>query len=162
MWRNLVYAQDWGSCGCKALEVQVLSSAPEILVRDRKQSPEVKVPLLPTEKGALSSMARASRLHRGGWGFESLSAHRKIEMRTRMRRGRETGVSRWRKELKTVGFQRGPKFRDEWDCPSARTGKYRRVSYSGYYTSLPRTRGGFNSRYPLKKKNLWLVQSFSL
>jgi hypothetical protein len=28
----------------------------------------------------------------------------------------------------------------------------RRVSYSGYYASLPRTKYGFDSRYPLKRK----------
>ena len=27
-----------------------------------------------------------------------------------------------------------------------------RVSYSGYYASLPRTRHGFDSRYPLHQK----------
>ena len=29
----------------------------------------------------------------------------------------------------------------------------RRVSYNGYYASLPRTRNGFDSRYPLQRKN---------
>ena len=30
-----------------------------------------------------------------------------------------------------------------------------RVSYSGYYESLPRTRGGFNSPYPLILKSIF-------
>ena len=32
-----------------------------------------------------------------------------------------------------------------------------RVSYSGYYTSLPRMRYGFDSRYPLQNKNITKV-----
>lgn len=35
-------------------------------------------------------------------------------------------------------------------CP--RKALRRRVSYSGYYASLPRTKYGFDSRYPLKRK----------
>ncbi len=77
---ELVDALASGASECKLVEVQVLSRAPgNKYHNDRltyiESSNNIKYTYRVNRFGLLAQLARASRLHRGGRGFESLTTH---------------------------------------------------------------------------------------